>query len=287
MFGSFHPSQGYNPPHGYNPSQELNPSHGYNPSPEYNLPQEYNPSHGYNPSPEYNPSLEYNPPQEYKPPPILLPPLPKKVSYFWDKPDPENERKQRRGLQAFQQAVNIPIDSSAAYTLSPISSAINDIQDYIDAWKAVRNNATEIIWPFLIDMLKGTNNTIAVNAAWSIYAHLIPTQWCIFGPFFYGLTSLPMLNENGVLNNNTDQNYVGNWSVEELKINEVLINLYAKAWNGAYNALNQSGHLQDLRALNYAIGYHNRSLPFDSNEEDKVEWFFQSLYSPVPADGIV
>ena len=196
--------------------------------------------------------------------------------------------KQRRGFQAFQQAVNTPTSSLAAHTLSPAISAIDDIQDYIDTWKAVKNNATEIIWPFLLDMLIGTNSTMVINAAWSIYAQLIPTQWCVFGPFFYGLTSLPMLNNDSVIvHNNINQSYATDWSTEELEVNGILINLYTKAWNGSYNALKQSGHLQDLRALNYAIGYHNRSLPFDNDEEDKAEWFFQSYHGPVPADELV
>ena len=71
---------------------------------------------------------------------------------------------------------------------------------------------------------------------------------------------------------------------EELIFNEILISLYAKAWNGAYDALNQSSYLQNLRALNNAIRYHNQSLPFDNNEEEGIEQFFRKRYRPVLTD---
>ena len=100
--------------------------------------------------------------------------------------------KQRRGLHVFQENLyNAPALIPTQNSKSTASTA-NEIQQYIDTWKALRNNATAMIWPFLEEMLMGTNDTRIVEATWSIYTHLIPTRWCVFGPFFYGLTSLPL-----------------------------------------------------------------------------------------------
>ena len=181
----------------------------------------------------------------------------------------------RRGLQALQTlSDNLPA-SLAAQESDSIVSAASNIQEYIDAWKVVKNNATTIIWPFLTDMMIGTNSSVVIGAAWSIYAHLIPTQWSVPGPFFHGLTSLPMLDKATRIDDDTER---------YLLVNGIINNLYSNTWNRAYNALDQSGYLENLLALNYAIGYHNQSLPFDEMEEEEIGRFFESFHCPVPAE---
>ena len=55
-----------------------------------------------------------------------------------------------------------------------------------------------------------------------------------------------------------------NLSMKDWAANAFLVNLYTEAWDGANDALNQSGYLQNLQALNYGIGYDNKSLPSDT-----------------------
>ena len=177
----------------------------------------------------------------------------------------------RRGIQALKDAENTPKASVAA------QSASNDIQDYLDLWKITKAKATNIIWPFLTDMLTGTNSTIIVVAALSIYAHLIPTLLDVVGPFFYGLTSLPMLDENATIDNQTRIVNGTNLTLEQSLLYETVIDIYAQYWDIAYNALNQSGYLIDLQVLTDAIGRDNKTLlPFDLADEKKIEYFFIS-----------
>ena len=164
-----------------------------------------------------------------------------------------------------------------------LATQTNDAEKYIQAWKSAKNNATTVIWPFLEDMMFGTNSSLVIGAAWSIYAHLIPTQWSLVGPFYRGLTSLPTLNRNASVNGSISVNNV-DWSYENLIINEILINLYSKAWYGALEALNKSNCLTTLDDLGNAITYYNKSLPFDDEEETKIGQFFRSHVRPIPDD---
>ena len=188
----------------------------------------------------------------------------------------EGSHKQRRGLFSrgiIDKIINTP--TPAAVGNPEAKFPIEDLEKYMTAWKVVKSNATAIIWPFLTEMLTGTNSTMMITAAWSIYTHLIPTQWIVAGPFFYGLTSLPRYDKNA--SNHTN-------SPGERFVNSILISHYMKTWNKSYNALNQSGYLEDLEAFNFAIGYYNKSLPYDPDEEDRIGRFFKSYYSPVPAE---
>ena len=169
--------------------------------------------------------------------------------------------------------------ATTAQSSESAASTTDNVQDYVQAWKTVKRNATELIWPFITDMLVGTNSTIIIGAAWSIYAHLIPTQWSIVGPFFYGLVSLPRLNKNASVVHDTGLIDGTDLLIEDLYVNEIVINLYTKAWNGAYNALHKAGYLENLKTLSFAIGYHNQSLPFSDSEEAGIEQLFKQYHS--------
>ena len=188
----------------------------------------------------------------------------------------------RRRSFALHDILNTP--STAIQNSNKAASTPDDVKAYIDAWKSVKSAATAIIWPFLIEMLIGSNSTEVIGAAWSVYAHLIPTQWSIIGPFFYGLTCLPTLDKNATINNITGYVENTNLTIEDFVLNKILINIYSKAWSGAKNALDKSGCLQNLSALSSAINYHNISLPFDDIEEKNIGHFFNNWYRPVPSN---
>ena len=191
----------------------------------------------------------------------------------------------RRGIQALNEAEHTPTASIATQNSEAITFGSNDLQDYIDQWKIIKAKAQNLTWPILTDMLIGTNSTIIITAAWSIYADLIPTQWIIIGPFFCGLTSLPVLDKNAIINKETRIIQGINLLLEQGVLNRIINELYAKTYDKAYNALNQSGYLKDLEVLTYAIGHYNKTLPFNEDDEKGIEDLFKKyLNRLVPAD---
>ena len=158
-----------------------------------------------------------------------------------------------------------------------------ELQEYLDAWIIVRDNATDILWPFLLDMLEGTNSSLVINAAWSVYAHMIPTHFDVRGPFSYGWTSLYAQEEEWAMSAN-----ISNATLTEMyAIDDVLLDLYGTAWDGGFQALNSSGLLDDLDHLTQVIQSYNASLPVSNlnpDGSDPYEDFFLSYYSIVPDD---
>ena len=199
--------------------------------------------------------------------------------------DPPNKSQQRRrrGVKGIDtittnEATASTIGSKAQNTTNQNSE---EVQAYIDAWNIVRDDATDILWPFIEDMLVGTNSTLVITAAWSVYAHMIPTPYTVTGPFHYGWTSLPSQEEAWVKAGN-----ISNSTLNELYlVNDILIDLYSTAWDGGYAALNSSGVLDDLNWLSETIIAYNTTLPLggDLNEgdEDPYANFFLSYLGPV------
>ena len=166
------------------------------------------------------------------------------------------------------------------------SKTPEDLQAYLDAWNIVRSNATDILWPFIEDMLEGTNSSLVITAAWSVYSHMLPTPYAVTGPFFYGWTSLYSQEEQWAKDSNISNATLGGL----YEINDVLTDLYSTAWDGAFEALNSTGILDDLDWLGQAIMAYNTSLPVGSTkspgDEDPYANFFLSYDSPVPDDEI-
>ena len=177
-------------------------------------------------------------------------------------------------------------EASAASTVSSPQNSTQqtsgDLQAYQDAWSIVCDNATTILWPFIADMLEGTNSSIVITAAWSVWAHMIPTNWQVVGPFQSGLTSLYMQEEAWATSGN-----ISNATLAQLyAIDDVILDLYTTAWDGGFHALNSTGVLDDLYWLTQTIQYYNASLPIPTFPagEDPYENFFLSYFSVVPSD---
>ena len=143
----------------------------------------------------------------------------------------------------------------------------------------MKNNATQLVWPFIEDMLEGSNSSLVIGAAWSVYAHLIPTSYSVAGPFWFGLSSLPWREEH--LQEDSG------WRPEHLIINRILTDLYTTAWEGSYQALDKAGYLEPLDLLSSAILAMNGTLPIDNGEEDRLADFFLKYNREVPTDLIV
>lgn len=170
--------------------------------------------------------------------------------------------------------------SSAQYQTQNSTGQDPDLQDYLDAWTIIHDNATDIIWPYLVDMLEGSNSTMVITAAWSVYAHMIPTTYGVNGPFCHGLTSLPSLEAAWASEPN-----MTNATLQGLfTINDILTDLYSAAWDGSYQALNSSGVLDDLNFLTDMILSYNSTLPLpmpDPDNDPIADWFY-SYISIVP-----
>lgn len=164
------------------------------------------------------------------------------------------------------------------------SETPEELQAYLDAWDIVRSNATDILWPFIVDMLEGTNSSAVITAAWSVYSDMIPTPYVVMGPFLYGWTSLFTQEEAWAQSGN-----ISNATLAELyAVNDVLIDLYSTAWDGGFEALNSTGVLYNLNWLGETIMAYNTSLPVgpinDPDVPDPYADFFLSYFSIVPDD---
>ena len=190
----------------------------------------------------------------------------------------------RRGLPTIQEIADTATTSIATQNSEAGNPLSNDMQEVIRYWKATKSKAQNLIWPILTEMLMGTNSTIIIGAAWSIYAHLIPTLWNVFGPFFYGLTSLPILDENATINNDTGIVNGTDQLLEHMLLYDIVNDLHAQTYDKAFNTLNQSGCLKDLEILNSVFRHYNKSLPFVEDDENKIGDFFKSrMNRSVPA----
>ena len=193
---------------------------------------------------------------------------------------------QRRDIAGVGQIASTEATSSATGSKSGNSSnpTPEELQDYVDAWNIVKSNATDILWPFIVDMLEGTNSSLVITAAWSVYSHMLPTPYTVFGPFYYGMTSLESQEQVWAQSGN-----ISNATLAELyAVDDVLIDLHSTAWDGGFEALNSTGVLDDLDWLGRAITAYNISLPAEpipsADAEDPYEEFFLSYFSIVPDD---
>lgn len=170
--------------------------------------------------------------------------------------------------------------SSGSQTHNGTSQA-PELQVYLDAWEIIYQNATDILWPYIVDMLAGSNSSRVITAAWSVYAHMIPTPYVVTGPFYHGWTSLYSQEAAWA----TEANMTNATLTELFAIDDVLISLYTAAWDGGYKALNSSGVLDDLDWLtDVIILAYNASLPItmpDPNNDPYAD-FFLSYDSIVP-----
>ncbi len=189
---------------------------------------------------------------------------------------------QRRGIAGVDDITNTEAaSSSAASQPQNATSQAPDLQVYLDAWEIIYENATAILWPYIVDMLEGSNSSRVITAAWSVYAHMIPTPYVVTGPFHHGWTSLYSQEAQWA----TEANMTNATLTQLFALDDVLISLYTAAWDGGYNALNSSGVLDDLYWLTDVITLaYNASLPITMPDpaNDPYADFFLSYDSIVP-----
>ena len=118
-----------------------------------------------------------------------------------------------------------------------------EYEKYLQAYDATRNNATEIILPFIEDMVLGSTSDLVWNAAWEIMSLADPAIM-VMGPTSMGMHAFDgiedEMRENGVSQDQMD-------AAE--RVHGVLIAMYLDTWQQAFDALKDSGVLEEMDTL--------------------------------------
>lgn len=170
------------------------------------------------------------------------------------KPNQKNKRGGIEHIAGPETAANSPASASNNST----DSSQDDLQAYLEAWDVIQINATNIVWPFLVDMISDSNSSEVYMAAWSIYSQLLYMPSDVDGPFYYGFQSLDWEEEQLRANPNITNDTL----LDIYAAHDVLLDLYDIAWTSGWAALNASGSLDDLAWLAAVIdSYNDSSLP--------------------------
>ncbi|KAL8696586.1 MAG: hypothetical protein Q9224_002719, partial [Gallowayella concinna] len=145
-------------------------------------------------------------------------------------------------------AVDMVADSQTnAESSQPVTDSnaelLANMQDYIEALGAVKQNATDMIMPFIKEMVKGSNNEVVWYAAWEIMSLADPSIMVIGGPVFRGMHAFDGL-EDSIMDKTDEQTMTSIYAT-----NKKVIDLYQTTWNKANDALTKAGLLQDLDVL--------------------------------------
>ncbi|KAI4157342.1 MAG: hypothetical protein LQ342_008352 [Letrouitia transgressa] len=132
--------------------------------------------------------------------------------------------------------------------------AKQEYQEYLQAYDAVRSNATNLIMPYIENMVNGSNSAAMWDAAWEIASLADPEIILVGGPFFYGMHAMDFYEDEAM--NKTDNETMTSY----FAIDEVLITQYQDTWNKCYKALNSSGLLHDLDVLQAALWTNDTAL---------------------------
>ncbi|KAI4207646.1 MAG: hypothetical protein LQ346_000453 [Caloplaca aetnensis] len=156
----------------------------------------------------------------------------------------------------------------------PSSEYRDEINDLLDAYDVVQRNATDVIWPFIENMLAASNSSLVYEAAFAVYAHLTMAPVAVSGPFAYGMHALDEyedgLVESGASNETMTMVYA---------IDGILIDLYETAWQNATAALDATDLPEDFEFLADYLDPKDRSLlpdyfvNVDSAGNDRYEVF--------------
>lgn len=153
------------------------------------------------------------------------------------------------------------ISSVTAPETSAASTTSTDKTSYencLSAFQYAQANASNIVTPFILDMLNGTNSSMMYEAAWSIYSELTAATEQVIGPFTMGLNSIDWMEDqlfNGTAYTIDMLMAKSNLTHHELALLETVVVLegvyevYEKTWDAAYYALSSTGLLADMVKL--------------------------------------
>ncbi|KAL8799371.1 MAG: hypothetical protein Q9182_005943 [Xanthomendoza sp. 2 TL-2023] len=145
-----------------------------------------------------------------------------------------------------------------------------NMEEYIEALGAVKKNATEMIMPFIKEMVNGSNNEVVWYAAWEIMSLADPSIMVIGGPVFRGMHAFDWF-EDSIINKTDEQTMTSIYAT-----NKRVIDLYQATWNKANDALTGAGLSQNLDVLSALTA--NQTLD-ESATEAANDYFVDGLNS--------
>ncbi|KAL9607066.1 MAG: hypothetical protein Q9167_007983 [Letrouitia subvulpina] len=143
---------------------------------------------------------------------------------------------------------------SATQDDNKADDAKQEYQEYLQAYDAVRINATNLIMPYIENMVNGSNSATMWDAAWEIASLADPEIIVVGGVFSHGMHAMDFYEDEAM--NKTDNKTMSSY----FAIDEVLITQYQDTWNKCYKALNSSGMLHDLDVLQAALWTNDTTL---------------------------
>ncbi|KAI4245471.1 MAG: hypothetical protein L6R40_002532 [Gallowayella cf. fulva] len=173
-------------------------------------------------------------------------------------------------------AIDMAADSQTnAESTNPVidtgAERLVNMQDYMDALGVVKDNATEMIMPFIQDMvLQAPDYQLVWYGAWEIMSLADPSILVIGGPFFRGMHAFDSFED--LIVNKTDEKTMASIYA----IDDMVIDLYQTTWNKANDALTEAGLVQDLDVLSALTS--NQTLD-DSGTDATNQWFVDGLNS--------
>ncbi len=146
-------------------------------------------------------------------------------------------------------------------------------QAYLTAYQTASAQISSTLFPYLDNILKGSNSSLTYNMAWSLYADLTGAPIHVVSPFFNGLNCIDWIEEtwrnqthNGttitVTNSTTHANTTEPGAdipmLEWLYSARTLLPIYEEVWENMTKAANQS--LTDLATLSLYLQPKDQSI---------------------------
>lgn len=158
-------------------------------------------------------------------------------------------------------------------------------QEYLAAMESIQGNGSMILFPFLNDMINGSNSSLVYEAAWAVQSNMLSTDELVMGPFWGGghsfedredqwlLTHGFYIADDGTIvvpsNYTANQTRITNDTIHELRdmlaVNAILIDKYEAAYNNGSDAVNATNLLGLLDDYSYLLDINDTSI-IPSNE---------------------
>ncbi|KAL8666556.1 MAG: hypothetical protein Q9202_001354 [Teloschistes flavicans] len=152
-----------------------------------------------------------------------------------------------------------------------------DYMKYLSTYEIIRNNATDLILPFVQEMVNGSNSSLIWDAGWEIMSLADPAL-NIMGPMMNGMHNFDS-SEADLVAQGTPEATMNTVYL----LHGVMWAMYKETWDNAYDALNASGMIDELDTLN-AYLRTNETFAQDINQDmsgtnDLNDFFLNGPYS--------
>ncbi|KAL8826427.1 MAG: hypothetical protein Q9170_007408 [Blastenia crenularia] len=184
------------------------------------------------------------------------------------------KRRHSKRSNPFGQAASA--QSGGESSNAPTSRDDQENQRYLEAYDAIRSNATAMLMPIIEEMVNGSDSALVWNAAWEIMSLADRSVIVLGGPVFQGMHFFDWWEDS--VANKTDNQTMQNI----LAIDGIFIDLYQTTWNKANDTLTSSGLLYEMDLLEMAL--NATSLETDDSNANAINEFFQNGPNSTLAD---